>query len=265
MLGLCTALAVSARLIGAFEFDKVEPLGRSRMRELDEAAGAFNLMLGGLRWFENYVPRKLVHRLMGDTHHTLVSEERDVTVMFTDMVGFTTLVERFPPGETATFLNDHFARITTCVEDEGGTVDKYIGDAVMAFWGAPEHQPDHALRACRAAKAIATAIAADNDVRRRRGEPVVRVRIGLHTGPVVVGNIGAPDRVNYTIVGDTVNTCQRIENLGKVLGDAGEHDVVVHMSDATQRRLNESVATVTVGMHGLKGRAAEIEVFRLET
>jgi class 3 adenylate cyclase len=256
-------LAISARRIGELEFDKVEPLAPSRMRELDEAAGAFNLMLGGLNWFESYVPRKLVHRLMRETDTTLESEERVVTLMFTDIVGFTTLAEHLPAGETAAFLNHHFASITTCVEAEGGTVDKYIGDAVMAFWGAPEQQADHAARANRAAQAIALAIGADNDERRRRGDPAVRVRIGLHTGPAVVGNIGAPDRVNYTVVGDTVNTCQRIEALGKIV-DNGD-DVVILMSGATRRVLDGAVAVESIGHHALKGRSGEVEVFRLTT
>jgi len=254
-------LAISAQHIGELEFDQVETLAPSRMRELDEAAGAFNLMLGGLKWFENYVPRKLVRRLMHETNSTLLSEEREVTLMFTDIVGFTTLAEHLPAGETAAFLNHHFATITACVEAEGGTVDKYIGDAVMAFWGAPEYQADHAARACRAAQTIASAISADNDARRRGGEQAVRVRIGLHTGLAVVGNIGAPDRVNYTVVGDTVNTCQRIEALGKMVQT--DDDVVILMSGATRSVLDGAVASESVGRHALKGRSGEIEVFRL--
>jgi class 3 adenylate cyclase len=257
-------LATSARRIGALEFDDVAQLAPSRMRELDEAAGAFNLMLGGLRLFESYVPRKLVRRLMGDSNRTLVSEERDVTVMFTDIAGFTTLAEHLPPGETADFLNRHFASITACVEAEGGTVDKYIGDAVMAFWGAPELQPDHALRACHAGQAIAVTIAADNAQRRARGAPAVRLRIGLHTGSVVIGNIGAPDRVNYTIVGDTVNTCQRIEALGKSIDTQPNEDVVILMSEATLREIHDGIGTESVGRHALKGRSGELEVFRLK-
>ncbi len=257
-------LAISAQRIGALEFDKVDPLARSRMRELDEANGAFNLMLTGLRWFENYVPRKLVHRLMIEDRD-FVSEEREVTVMFTDIIGFTPFAERLPAAETARFLNEHFALITSCVEAEGGTVDKYIGDAVMAFWGAPEHQPDHAMRACRAAKAIAEAMATLNAERRARGEEAVRVRIGLHTGPVIVGNIGAPDRVNYTIVGDTVNTCQRLEQLGKSFDDQASGDVIVLISDTTWRALDGSTVVHAVGHHEVKGRSASIEVYRLET
>ena len=175
-------------------------------------------MLRGLRWFEVYVPRALVERLMGlGTAGTLASVEREVTVMFTDIAGFTAFSEGRPAAEVAQFLNRHFAMVSESIEATGGTVDKFIGDGVMAFWGAPEAQPDHAERAARAALAIAQALRIDNEARRAAGEVPVRLRLGLHTGPVTVGNIGAPGRMNYTIIGDTVNAAQRVEALGKDL------------------------------------------------
>ena len=104
----------------------------SRLRELDEASDAFNRMTTGLRWFETYVPRQLVHRLMA--RNSLVeSEQKKVTVMFTDIDGFSTLTEHMPAAETAATLNEHFAILVECIEAKGGTVDKYIGDSVMAF------------------------------------------------------------------------------------------------------------------------------------
>ncbi len=257
-------LAFTAQRIGTLEFDTIEALGPSRLRELDEAAGAFNLMLRGLRWFESYVPRKLVRRLIGfERDAVFQSEEREVTVMFTDIAGFTQFAVGLPPAATAAFLNRHFALLTECVEAEGGTVDKYIGDALMAFWGAPERQPDHALRAYRAARAIATVIERDNRARASEGEAPVRLRIGLHSGPAVVGNIGAPDRINYTIVGDTVNICQRIEQLGKTL-DPGDRDVVAHVSGATRRRLGEGVALTNCGARPLRGRSGDVEIHRID-
>jgi class 3 adenylate cyclase len=112
-------------------------------------------MVVGLRWFENYVPKKLVQRLMhqGDGGKA-PSEARDVTVMFTDIVGFAAHSETMTAEATAKFLNEHFATVGHCIEDTGGTIDKFIGDAVMAFWGAPEAQPDHAARALTSALAI---------------------------------------------------------------------------------------------------------------
>src|SRR3990170_2520292 len=105
----------------------------------------------------------------------------------------------------------------------------------MAFWGAPATQPDHASLACRAALAIAKAVGADNERRRRKGMSPVRLRIGIHSGPAIAGNIGAPGRINYTLVGDTVNIAQRLEQLGKSV-DTGADDVIVLTSGDNGRR-----------------------------
>jgi adenylate cyclase len=127
----------------------------------------------------------------------------------------------------------------------------------MALWGALEPQPDHALRAVRAARAIAVAVHADN----ARRERPVRVRIGVHSGPVVVGNIGTATRMNYTVVGDTVNAAQRLEALAKQL--LPEAEVAILISAATAAALPATLATVPLGRHALRGRGAPAEVFPL--
>ncbi len=258
-----TRLAGAASHIGRLEISEVSELPPSRFRELDEQATAFNTMLRALRWFETYVPRTLVRRLVQRGGAAQVdSVERELTVMFTDISGFTSLSEGRPAEQVAAFLNEHFALIAAEVEAEGGTVDKFIGDSVMAFWGAPEAQADHALRACRAVRAIAAAQAAANQRRRARGEPPVGLRIGLHSGPVTVGNLGAPGRMNYTIVGDTVNVGQRLEQLGKeVLGSGAE--VVALVSAATAAAVAGEIELAPAGSHRLPGRKESIEVFRL--
>jgi len=209
-------LVAVAGHIRELDIEHAPALPASRIRELNESAEAFNSMVRALRWFEMYVPRKLVRRLIqsGQTR-ALSSENRTLTVLFTDVSGFTQLAAAMPAEAVADFLNRHFGLIAECLETEGGTVDKYIGDGVMAFWGAPEDQPDHATRAARAALDVVARVSADNAERQAAGQPPVRLRIGIHSGPVVVGNIGAPGRVNYTIIGDTVNTAQRLEQLGK--------------------------------------------------
>lgn len=253
--------ASGAALIGKLDLRHVEPLGPSRIRELNDQAHAFNAMLGALRWFETYVPRSLVMRLIGRGEQELASVERQLTVMFTDIVGFTPRAEHLPASETAAFLNHHFALIAACVEAEDGTIDKFIGDALMAFWGAPDEQADHALRACRAAQAIMRAIEADNAGREEAGQDRVRLRIGIHTGKTTVGNIGAPGRMNYTVVGDTVNTAQRLEALGaRVERDA---DVIVLISGTTAALLDERLPLAGTGSFEVKGRAEPVEVFRL--
>ena len=255
-------LAAAADAIRELSIENVAPLGRSPFHELDVAARAFNAMLGGLRWFQTYVPRLLVLQLIGREQTELESEERSVTVLFTDIVGFTEIAGRLPAPQLAEFLNRHFGLLAGCIDAEQGTVDKYIGDSVMAFWGAPAAQTDHAQRACRAAKAIAAILREDNERRSAKDLKPVRLRIGIHTGPAVVGNVGAPGRINYTLIGDTVNVAQRLEQLGKEV-DTGADDVIVLISGETAACLDNSFARQPLGEQELRGRSESLAVFRL--
>ncbi len=256
----------AAARIRDLEIAKIEDLPGSVFRELNEQANAFNAMLRALRWFEIYVPRKIVERLVrrGALSESS-SDARDVTVLFSDIVGFSSLCEGLGAPEVAAFVNHHFSLVAACIEAEDGTVDKFMGDAVMAFWGAPDDQPDAAQRACRAALAMAERLRADNAERVARSEKPVHVRIGIHSGGATVGNIGAPGRLNYTIIGDTVNIGERLEQLGKEVYPPGT-DVSILISGDTARQLGEGFvpAPIPTGLHRLKGRAGEIAVFRLE-
>ena len=178
-------LAGAASRIGQLEISQTAALPGSVFRELNQQAQAFNAMLHGLRWFEAYVPKKLVRRLIqrGEAE-AAKSEEREVTVMFTDIAGFTSLSEGASAPDIAAMLNDHFAKLAGCIEAEDGTVDKFIGDSVMAFWGAPDAQPDHAERAARAARCILDTVSADNAERAANGLAPIGLRIGLHSGAV---------------------------------------------------------------------------------
>jgi len=256
-------IAGAAERIAAFKLDEVPALPPSRIRELDTQAHAFNAMLGGLRWFEAYVPKRLVSRLMsGGEAGPLPSVERDLTIMFTDIAGYTGLSEGRDADEVAAFLNDHFALVAACIEAEDGTVDKFIGDSVMAFWGAPDKQKNRAIRACRAALAIRRAVDEDNAARIAAGKSPIRVRIGLHSGKVTVGNIGAPDRLNYTIVGDAVNVASRIEGQGRDHARDDE-DVTILISGETRQDLDGSFTTERVGEVSVRGRTAPVELYRL--
>ena len=248
--------------VGQLSFAEVEPVPTAWIKEVSDLASSFNGMLGGLRSFETYVPRKLVQRLIkqaGDSE--IVSEERELTVMFTDIVGFTSMCEGMTAKEVADFINEHLTLLAECVEDEGGTIDKYIGDALMAFWGAPEPLDNSAVRACRAAQKIAVGVAGENKRRIAAGKVPVRVRVGIHTGPLVVGNIGAPSRINYTVVGDTVNTTQRLESLGKEV--APDDEVIVLLSGSTRDTLPEEFSTKPAGSFQVKGREKPVSVHQL--
>jgi adenylate cyclase len=254
-------LAAAASAVSAFDFSAAQRVGASPLRELDAAGRAWNSMLAALGWFETYVPKALVGRLLSQSHDGgLKTEEREVSVMFTDIAGFSRIAQGRSPVALAAFLNRHFGLIGKEVDGAGGTIDKYIGDAVMAFWGAPGDDPDHAEHACRAALAIAESFALDNRRRAKKGYRPVRLRIGIHTGMAVVGNVGAPGRINYTLIGDTVNAAQRIEQLGKEVKH--DSDCIVLASAATVAKLPPDIARQPLGELLLRGMG-EFEVFRL--
>jgi class 3 adenylate cyclase len=257
-------IADAARLIGEMRVAEVKPLPGSRIRELNDQSGAFNTMVRGLRWFEAYVPKTLVrHILAGGDDATVSSDNRHLTVMFTDIVGFSGWAEGRPAAEVAAFLNRHFGLVAACIEAEGGTIDKFIGDAVMAFWGAPQKQKNRAERACRAALAMRAALAEDNRERVRRGEAPVGIRVGIHSGEATVGNIGSPDRLNYTVIGDMVNVANRLEQLAKTLLPPRPDTASVLISEATLADLGPGFRTRPLGQQPIRGRAETLAVFEL--
>lgn len=254
----------AAGRIRDLDISQVENLPGSVFRELNDQSASFNAMLRALRWFELYVPKKLVARLVksGDVH-TMTSDDRNITVMFTDIVKFSTISQGMSAREVAALVNHHFALIGECIDAEEGTIDKFIGDSVMAIWGAPEKQKNRAERACRAALAIASAIRKDNKERVAEGKPAISMRIGIHTGNATVGNIGAPGHINYTIIGDAVNIGQRLEQLCKEVYPQGT-EVSILISGDTARDLGDTFQPIPAGRFELKGRAGDVEVFKLQ-
>jgi len=255
-------LASAARAIHRQGFSSVngKNIEGSVFRELDDAAYAFNRMRSGLGHLSTYVPEGVTEHVLGKDGRSLVAEQHDVTVMFTDIVGFTTISAKLPAAEVAELLNIHFSLLADCVRAEGGTIDKYIGDSMMAFWLAQEDQCDHAEKAFSAALEMASRLRMFNKERREKGLEPIRLRIGLHTGPVIVGNIGAPGRYNYTLIGDTVNVAERVEKLSK------EHiredqDAIVFVTKDTLQCIGQETKEFSIGSHLLRGRGEPIEIF----
>ncbi len=251
----------AAKQVANLNLDAVEPLPTSIIRELDDLSTGFNAMVGGLTAFNRYVPRTLVQKLLREGRAEAPPEEREVAVLFTDIAGFTSASEGMSATETAAFVNHHLSLLGAEITREGGTIDKYVGDSVMAFWGAPERLDNPAEPAARAALAMAAAIRADNVQRKSRGEPPVRIRIGLHMGPLVVGDIGAPERVNYTVIGDTVNAASRLESLGKEIDPDAE--VIILVSEEISKNLNVGIEMLPIGPQKVKGRSEPLNVVRL--
>ncbi len=256
-------LSEGAAKVHQLDLANVEPIPGSFFKELNDAGNTFNAMLDGLRWFERYVPKTLVTSLIRiHRQRGIESEYREIVIMFTDIVSFATLSEAMTAPAAAEFLNSHFTLVADCIDKEGGTVDKYIGDGVMAIWGAPEMFFDSSDRACRTALAIRQAVEQYNIEQKQIDGPNVRLRIGLHIGQVMVGNIGSPGRINYTIVGDPANVANRIEEMGREIGTKAT-DVNILMSDEFRASLKSTYATESLGVQALRGRVKTVEVFNL--
>ncbi|WP_428688711.1 adenylate/guanylate cyclase domain-containing protein [Roseibium sp.] len=248
-------LAQTAAGLRQLDFAGVERLPRSRLSELDDVNRAFNGSIGALNAFAKYVPRQLVSRLIeeGMTSSRNI-ELREMTIVFTDLAGFTTMASNLTAEETAAYLNGYFETVSSAITKRDGTIDKFLGDGVMAFWGAPSDQPDHAARAIEAVKALAEQIEA-SPIRN------LRVRIGVHTGKVVVGDIGSAARMNYTVIGDAVNVAARLQEHGKQVDPGAK--VIALASAETVAQLPEGTSATSLGSVQLRGRAEPLSIFRI--
>ncbi len=169
--------------------------------------------------FRHYLSGEVIEKIIRDPKHLqLGGEKRELTIMFTDLAGFSTFSERLGPVELTTLLNDYLSEMTDIILEEGGTLDKYEGDAIIAFWNAPLEQPDHAVRACRAALRCQRRLTELREMFQQRTGAMLRMRVGLNTGQVVVGNMGSRKRFNYTILGDAANLASRLEGANKAFG-----------------------------------------------
>jgi adenylate cyclase len=192
---------------------------KSPIIEVDDLASSISAMKSGLQSFAAYVPKTLVRTIvMSGRGIEIGGERRALTILFTDIRDFTRRSEAMAPEAVLTLLSRYLEALSHCIQDHGGTIDKFIGDSVMAFWNAPLDDADHAINACRALLACHAATETLNaDFQGKALEPLF-TRFGLHTGEVVVGNVGSMERTQYTALGDAVNLASRIEGLNKYYG-----------------------------------------------
>ena len=240
-------------------FDLAErPRIHSAIAEIEELGRSVFTMRSVVSSFASFIPRPIVRQLIETgTSLRLGGTRREVTVLFTDVADFTAKTEHADPSEVMIYTSRYFAVLSDEIMRHRGTVDKYIGDAVMALWNAPADDPDHTVNACRAVLACLAANEALNKEFRREGWPHYDTRYGLHVGDAVVGNVGSSDRMNYTALGATVNLASRLEGLNKNYGTR------VLVSAAVRARASHAFLFRSVDSITPKGFAEPIEVSEL--
>jgi adenylate cyclase len=192
-------------------------VGGSIIKEVDVLASSIYSMKKNLRAFQKYLPSTLVRQLIESGEEVDIGgSKKQLTIFFSDIEGFTSITETMRPEPLMRHLCVYFDNLTSIIAKTGGTIDKFIGDSIMAFWGAPLTDEDHCQHACTAALACKQRLIELNTRWLEEGKPCFNTRIGINTGDAIVGNIGSSDRINYTVIGDAVNLASRLEQINRV-------------------------------------------------
>ncbi len=206
--------------------------------------------------FEQYLSPTLVGQLADHPEQlTLGGEQKELTLLFSDIRGFTTLSEGFAAEELTNFINEYLTPMTDIILEQQGTIDKYMGDAIMAFWNAPLDVPNHAQQSVTAALIMLEKLAEMNNTWQQKGMPKIDVGIGIHTGESCVGNMGSDQRFDYTVLGDAVNLASRLEGSSKYYG------LPLIISSDTVAQLDENLVTIPIDRVQVKGKTEPVDVF----
>ncbi len=208
--------------------------------------------------FGKYVSPQVLGEILKDPDKLkLGGDRKDITVFFSDIRGFTTISEGLTPEKLVHVLNEYLTAMTDIVMKHEGVVDKFIGDAIMAFWGAPLEQPEHAKMACLTSLEMMKELKKLQEMWRKEGTPEIKIGIGLNSGPAVIGNMGSYERLSYTAMGDTINLGSRLEGLTKQYG------VAIIISENTKAKISNEFITRALDIVTVKGKKKPIKIYEL--
>lgn len=211
-------IAKETEKIKLFNLEDSPPI-RSRIKEVMRIADAISSMKKGLLSFQKYVPATLVRQLIQEGVDAKIGgSKKQLVILFSDIKDFTTLSEHMDPNELMILVCEYFDALSNIIVAQRGTIDKYIGDSIMAFWGAPLDEAFPCEQAAKAALACKTKSDQLNAVWGQNNKPILFTRIGLHLGDAIVGNLGSTERLNYTAIGDSINIASRLEAINKLYG-----------------------------------------------
>lgn len=250
-------LAQQADHIRHFNLDVPLPVA-SGIYEIQTLEQSLITMRKSLNFFSKFVPKTLVQKLVDKTPEIkLGGKERRLTVLFSDVASFTTISESMTADKLMGHLSEYFDEMTQIVLAQSGTVDKYIGDSIMAFWGAPTTDRDHALHACEAALACQYKLVELNRKWIFQKKPELPTRMGIHTGDMVVGFLGSSERLNYTVLGDAVNLASRLEGVNKLFRTN------IIMSDDTYQLVKDYAVVRPLDIVAVKGKTVGTKIYEL--
>lgn len=243
--------------IKEFDLHESEPIN-SHIKEVTYLESGITSMRKGLRAFQKYVPEDLVRNLIKVGEGAKIGgHKQEITAFFSDIGNFTGISERLAAEEMMHHLCDYFDLISNVIKGRRGTIDKYIGDALMAFWGAPLEDEKHCLHACQAALTAAELLKKQNEKWEQQGKPALPTRFGIHSGDAIIGNLGSSQRLNYTAIGDTINVASRLEQINKV------YNTEILVSDTAANIVSNDIFCRVIDLITVKGKTESTQIYQL--
>ena len=250
-------LSEQADRITNFDLSTVDAV-KSGIKEIQRLQDSITRMRKSLVSFAKFVPKTLVKKLLDKGIEVKIGgSKKQITIFFSDIANFTSISESYPAEKLIAHLSEYFEEMTEILNKNNSTVDKYIGDAIMAFWGAPQHDTNHSLHCCISALLCQRRLLDLNRKWIYEKKPQLLTRIGIHTGEAIVGNIGSSERMNYTILGDAVNLAARLEGTNKMYGT----NIIV--SDSTVKHLHDHAVVRPLDIVAVKGKEEGVPIYEL--